>query len=463
MPSSPDAGRPGVGLTPPPGGPVPTATLLSRRRFLRLGATGAGTLAAGAALGGLPGALRAWAGPPLGPTDGVLVVVMLAGGNDGLNTVIPRSSGRYRDLRRRVAVPEAQIVPLTTGVGLHPSLTRLAARYRRGEVAIVDGVGAVPYDLSHFTSMATWMSGWAGSPPAGGPTGWLGRFLDTLPGADQDSLCAAVIGSSVPLTFVGARARASGLPGELSSAFGVDRRRWEDARMFDAYGALGTAPTGLGPWGDRIARTGTEAMDLALRLRPAYQGVRPEGRLRGQLELCARLVNADLGIRVLGTALGGFDTHAAQPAVHAALLAELDQAVEAFFAALAPAWRLRVTLMTFSEFGRRPADNDTAGTDHGTAAPMFLVGARVRPGIHGAPPDLARLDRDGNLPVAVEFRRVYASILEQWFRTDPAPVVGARLGTLPLLRPPGGDVRAGPVPPLAPGPRVPSGPLPPRA
>jgi len=423
---------------------MPTATRMTRRRFLHLTGLGAGAVAGAPGLEAVLGPLRAWAGPPVGPRDGILVVVMLAGGNDGLNTVVPRASSRYRTLRPRVAIPEQQILPLETTVGLHPSLSRLAARYRRGEVAIVQGVGSVPSDLSHFTSMATWMSGWAGPAPSGAPTGWLGRLLDRMPGSETDPLLGVVVGSSVPLAFVGGRARASGLPLDLSSAFGVDRRRWEDARMFDAVASLGRGPTGLGPWADRIARTGTETMDLARRLRPAYQGPRPDGRLVAELVLCARLINTNLGIRVLGAGLGGFDTHAAQPATHAALLAELDAAVEAFFATLDPAWRLQVTLMTFSEFGRRPEDNDTAGTDHGTAAPLFLVGPRVRPGLHGDAPDLGRLDRDGNLPVAVEFRRVYASVLAQWFGVDPASVVGAELSLLPLLRSPGGDTQVPP-------------------
>jgi uncharacterized protein (DUF1501 family) len=406
---------------------------MSRRRFLQLAGGGAGLAAGAASLSPLLDQLRAFAAPPIGPRDGVLVLLMMDGGNDGLNTLVPYGNGRYYDLRTRVAIPPNQVLPLASGLGFHPALTRLKARYDRGQVAVVRGVGYQPPDLSHFTSMGICMNAWSGAPPSGGPTGWIGRYLDGLPNAASESLLGAVIGSSVPLHMVGSVARASGLPHHIGGAFGIDRREPADVRMFDAVGAFGSGPTQLGQWGDLIGKTERSTLELSQRIQPAYAGEFPESGLGHRLVLCARLINANLGIRVLSTGFGGFDTHSDQPAYHAELLGDFDASVEAFFAALSPTFRSRVTLMTFSEFGRRPDDNATNGTDHGTAGVGFVVGDRVNGGMHGAQPSLTNLDEWLNLRHTVDFRQVYATVLDQWLGADSRQVLGYNFGSLPLF------------------------------
>jgi uncharacterized protein (DUF1501 family) len=234
--------------------------------------------------------------------------------------------------------------------------------------------------------MGIWMNAWSGGAQPGGPTGWIGRYLDGLPNAAAESLLGAVLGTSVPLHMVGAVSRASGLPRSISGAFGIDRSDSSDARMYDAISSFGSGPTGLGQWGDMVAKVEHDTLDLSQRIQPAYKGTFPDDDLGQQLVLCARLINANLGIRVLSTAFGGFDTHSDQPGGHAQLLGQLDNAVGAFYAAISPTFRSRVTLMTFSEFGRRPEDNDTSGTDHGTASVQLLIGDRVAGGLHGAQP-----------------------------------------------------------------------------
>ncbi len=399
---------------------------LSRRRFLQLAGAGAGV----ASMGTLLSNLSAFAAPPVGASDGILVLIMMEGGNDGLNTVVPTGESRYYQLRPGLAIPAAAALPIASGVGLHPALAKLKARFDQGDVAVVQGVGYANPDLSHFTSMGIWMNGWGGGAQPGGPTGWIGRYLDGLPNAATESLYGAVIGTSVPLHMVGSVARASGLPQNIGGAFGLDRRDPNDARMFDAIGAFSGAATGIGQWGDMVAEVEHNTLDLTQRIQPAYQGTFPSTHLGRQLTLAAKLINTNLGIRVFNTSFGGFDTHSGQAGDHADRLAELDGAIDAFFANLGPEWRSRVTIMTFSEFGRRPERNDDLGTDHGTAAPLFLVGSRVKGGLYGAPSPTTDLDRNGNLKYHVDFRSVYATVLETWLRADATQVLGYNFSKL---------------------------------
>jgi uncharacterized protein (DUF1501 family) len=428
---------------------------MSRRRFLQLAGAGAGAAAAGGALGPLLSHLQAYAAPPIGPRDGVLVLIMMDGGNDGLNTVVPYGDSRYYALRNRIAVPAAQVLKLDGTTGLHPALPKLKGLYDQGKVAIVRGVGYQPPDLSHFTSMGIWMNAWSGGAQPGGPTGWIGRYMDGLPNSANESLLGVVLGTSVPLHMVGAQARASGLPQSINGAFGIDRSDAANARMFDAISAFSAGPTGLGPLGEMVTSVERDTLELAQRIQPAYQGTFPESRLGRQLALCAKLINANLGVRVFSTAIGGFDTHSDQgggAGSHADLLAELDGAIDSFYANLSTTFRSRVTLMTFSEFGRRPEDNDTSGTDHGTAAPLLLVGDRVRGGLHGAQPGLGvnALDRNGNLVRTVDFRQVYAAVLDQWLKADSQQVLGYRFDAPALFAAggPGGGTSGVPVRPV---------------
>ncbi len=400
--------------------PAPLPGGLSRRRFLQLAGAGAGV----ATMGTMISQLGAFAAPPVGPGDGILVMIMMEGGNDGLNTLVPTGESRYYQLRPGLAIPAATALPIAAGVGLHPALTKLKARFDRGDVAVVQGVGYPNPDLSHFSSMGIWMNGWAGGAQPGGATGWLGRYLDGLPNAATESLYGAVIGTSVPLHMVGSVARASGLPQNIGGAFGLDRRDPSDARMFDAIGAFSGGATGIGQWGDMVAQVEHNTLELTQRIQPAYQGTFPNSNLGRQLTLAAKLINTNLGIRVFNTSIGGFDTHSGQAGDHASRLAEIDAGIEAFFATLSPTWQSRVTVMTFSEFGRRPERNDDLGTDHGTAAPLFLVGPRVKGGVYGAPSTTTDLDRNGNLKYHTDFRSVYATVLDTWLRADSTQVLG---------------------------------------
>jgi uncharacterized protein (DUF1501 family) len=283
--------------------------------------------------------------------------------------------------------------------------------------------------------MGYWMNGWITAPPNSYGNGWVGRYLDTLSGAASDELLGVCIGQTVPLHMIGSVARAAGLPNSLNDAFGMDRTDVGDVRMFDTVAGYATAPTGLDQWGDSYARTMNGVLDLASRVKPAYaQPNDSDVDVVRQLTLVARLINAGLGTRVFHTHVGGFDTHADQRGQHADRLGDFDRGIAAFYATLQAQYHNNVTILTFSEFGRRPEEND-AGTDHGTASVNFLIGNNVAGGMHGTPPGLApaSLDSHRNLKPSVDFRSVYANVLRDWMKVDPYPILGGQYPSMGLI------------------------------
>ncbi|QGG96438.1 DUF1501 domain-containing protein [Actinomarinicola tropica] len=387
------------------------STGLSRRAFLQ------GALAAGAVGVALPSwVVEAAGAAPLAPTEGVLVVVLMGGGNDGLNMVVPFQDGAYYDRRGGLAIPLANVRPLAgSDVGLHPALGGLAQRYAAGQVAVVQGVGYPSPDLSHFTSMANWMSGRPGQIPT---SGWLGRHLDAAPAG---AVKGVAIGSGVPLHVNGVTHRSVSFP-VGSPPPGATTASW-DRRMFDSIAATGTS-TGRGALADAIGRTCSAMIATAREVAPAYTPPPPTTKLVGDLTLAAQLINIDVGVRVVTVSYGDFDSHANQASMHQDRMEELDAAISAFWSALAPAQAARVTLMTFSEFGRRVQANGSNGTDHGTAGPMLLMGPRVKGGVYGAAPSLTSLDRSGNPIATSDFRQVYAEVLDRWLAGDANEVLG---------------------------------------
>jgi len=422
---------------------------LNRRRFLQavaLGLGGGAVLSAAEASlvpGLVPGELRdAWAAPPIGAHDGVLVIIFMYGGNDGLNTLVPYTSADYYGYRGGLAVPPDQVLALDGSVGLHPNLPFVKQMYDDGKVAIVQGVGYPNPDLSHFSSMGIWMQGSAG---LGAPTsGWIGRWLDGFPA--DDAFRAGTIGTSVPLHLIGNVRRATGLP-ESGDGFGTQMEA-QDLRMYDAIRQFAAASGGRGAWYDAIAATTRTQLDVAATVNPLFGQPLPAGKLAAKLTLAARMINANLGLRVIDMGYGDFDSHSNQPTMHPGRMSELDAGLRAFFTNLDDAYRSRVTVMTVSEFGRTPWANASAGTDHGTASCCFLIGSGVRGGLHGSYPSLAGKRRWDQLSHTVDFRQVYANVLSTWLGGDPATVLGAAYAGLNLFS-------------AAPGPELPEAAAPP--
>lgn len=426
---------------------------ISRRRFLTgLGVAGTAAVAAGYGLtvwqdgaststsASAPTTTRATSsGLRLaGRDDRTLVVVELAGGNDGLNTVVPFADPAYRTLRPTLGVGNP--VALDDTVGLAPELAKLAARYHDGHVAIVEGVGYPDPDLSHFASLAYW---WSGAPGESGTRGWLGRYLDATVGFD-DPLAAVGIGPVPSPALLGSRsfatsiADATGLQPQLPS--------WVDTpddlvAAWSRFAPAETDPTtAMGAIEQAIRSTAHARRDLAGSLHASSSSADAgdygqEQSATAALTLAAQLVVAEHAPRVVYVnGLGDYDTHQGEATRHPALLRDLDAGLDAFFGALDAAGASdRAVVMTVSEFGRRPAENGS-GTDHGTAAPQFLIGASVKGGRYGAPPSLTELDDHGNLVATTDFRSLYATALQGWLGVEAAAVLGLRgIEPLPLL------------------------------
>jgi uncharacterized protein (DUF1501 family) len=410
-----------------------TAATVSRRNFL----VGSALATAGVAMASsnwfADAERTAWAAPPIGDNDGVLVMLMLGGGNDVLNTVVKATHPTYLDKRPTIRLVPESVLPLADGMGLHPSLVKLKARYDLGQVAVVPDAGYQPPNLSHFSSTKLWFTA-TGSEQT--PTGWLGRWLDGLAGT-ADMFHALTIGGSVPLSMIGAQRSATAV-GLSEFNLGLDqndagRRAYLEVRG-QAEGRTGLAAS--------VANANGRAIDLADTTKPLYSPTLTGASIVRQLELSARLINANLGIRVLNTSFGSFDTHSDQLAAHAARLTELDDAIDRFFSVLEAKWADRVTIVAFSEFGRTVGENKSLGTDHGAAGAMFVIGKRVKGGLHGAHPFDGPTDSNGRLRGATDFREVYAQVLDRWLAADSTQVLGKAYPGLDLF-----SATPGPLPP----------------
>ena len=415
---------------------------IGRRRFLQLVGMGVG---AGALLdgGGLldrlvtDGERQAWAAAPLPANQGVLVLIGMYGGNDGLNTVVPYSNPKYTAYRSNIAIATNQLLTLNAEVGLHPNLGYLKTLWDQQKLAVVQGVGYPNPNLSHFDAMATWMYGRADTPVGPPGSGWIGRWLDGL-GSNPDLLTAAVIGSDLPLHMVGLGRQAVCVP-DWGFAFGGGTHA-HDQRMYTAVRAYAASPAGRGPWFDSFAGTERSQLDVTAAVSPVFQPALPTGVLSKKLTIAARLINAGIGLRVIDASIDNFDTHSDELSDHGARMSQLSNGIQSFYAALDPALSSRVTIMTFSEFGRTPWSNGSGGTDHGTANNHFVIGGNVNGGLFGHQPSLVAadgsdLDQWDRLDFNVDFRSMYATVLDGVLGGDAATVLGGSFSKLELFRP----------------------------
>ena len=382
-----------------------------------------------------------FAAEPIGSTAGeagrTLVIVQLAGGNDGLNTLVPYGDGAYYDARPGLAVNAEAALHLDERVALHPKLGALKRLFDGGRLAIVESAGYPEPNRSHFRSMEIWHTA---STASDVHDGWLGRLLDVT---KQDSSAlwrAANVGAAAPLSLASQRSFVPSLDSVPAYVLQTDPRLplQGDRRVTD-WGRLYAQQAPFGGALALVSETGLQAyrstVDLQAEASDYERAVTyPESPLAQGLQTCAQLIASNLGTGVCYVTTGGFDSHARQNVTHPELLGAIDGAIGAFQADIeAHGLADRITLLMWTEFGRRVRENGSGGTDHGTAGPIWLLGTQVAGGLHGEPPPVGALDANGNLKHTTDFRSVYASVLERWLGVDPSEVLGGAYPQLSLF------------------------------
>lgn len=369
-------------------------------------------------------------------TAKTLVVVQLGGGNDGLNCVAPFTTGAYFDKRPTLALEPGEVLPISATHGFHPSMATLMPYFEAQNLAVVLGAGYPQPNRSHFRSMDIWHTA---EPIDVEQIGWLGRYADLhLAGAGE--LSAINIGGTLPKSFNANEVVVPSISSLEAYQFLTDPAYAGDStNQINAFLATNTRASATG---DELALTGTAkaAYMGSTELQSAAGGYTPaatypESRLGRDLQFAAQIILAGVGSRVIYVSTGGYDTHANQAADHAQLLLDFANSVTAFQSDItAQGAGDRVVVMAFSEFGRRVEENGSAGFDHGTAGPMFLLGTGIAGGIYGEQPSLSALDTNGDLIYTVDFRQVYADLLGTWLEVDAAEILDGQFTPLGTVR-----------------------------
>jgi uncharacterized protein (DUF1501 family) len=366
------------------------------------------------------------------------VLCTLSGGNDGLNTVVPYENRDYLRLRGELAIPADQVLPLKTvdgePLGFHPALTGLYSLWQAGQVAIILGVEYPDPNFSHFVSMDIWQTADLSGDAA---AGWLGRWLDAT---GSDPLRALSVGPTLPAAFVGNKQQASTLN---DSTQGGSQMPGQSPLFLTVYKKLMSPYHGAVPLSNAVGSSGVNllavgaAADAALGKEsvPGNPSQRGSGDIGNQLDIVAELIEYGLPTKAYGVGWGSFDTHSDQLNQHGALLSQLDDAVQNFMGVFpTPVAGKNPVLMMHSEFGRRPNANGSAGTDHSSASVVIVVGPGVKGGFYGAQPSFSKLDEYGNLKYTTDFRKIYATILEDVLGYAPASrILGGAFKPVPFL------------------------------
>ena len=357
-----------------------------------------------------------------------LVVLELMGGNDGLNTVIPYADNLYPTVRSRIGIPVGSVLQLDSKLGLNPVMTGLKSLWDANRMALVEGVGYPNSSLSHFTSRDIWHTA---DPTLAQRRGWLGRWLDVSVGGNSNPLVCTAISNNLPRTLLADKVSVPSFVSIASYSYATDGAYPGDKNnqinTFVAEGAsqfeIENTPEAV----SALSGVGISSSSILQTVGTGYVpgGQYPAGSLGSGLLLIAQIINAALGTQILYLTYGGFDNHAGEDQDHDNLLANVSNGIKALFDDLDAHGKSHdVLLMTWSEFGRRVQDNASRGTDHGTSAPHFVVGNAVVPGIYGAAPSLASLDKNGNLLIQNDFRSYYGTILSSWLGADPVAILG---------------------------------------
>jgi uncharacterized protein (DUF1501 family) len=389
-----------------------------------------------------------------GKDSTILVILQMAGGNDGINTVIPHSNDLYYKARPRIAIPAKDALKLTDHIALHPSLTGFRDLYDAGQLGVVQGVGYPNPNRSHFRSTEIWQT--ATDSNEFEKYGWIGRYFDAAC-SGSDPTVGISIGRQTPQAFWAKTPKGVSVDNPQNYRFisengqGVEQsyRQLNEQDMADNSGDSIGAITGAakpqpqhpGSVMDFLERTAMDAQVSSDQIRAISnragggQANYPATQLGNSLKLVAKLIGGGMSTRIFYVSQGGYDTHTNQVPTQARLLKELGDSVKAFVGDMTAQGNMgRVMLMTFSEFGRRVSDNANGGTDHGAAAPMFVVGSKVKTGLLGRYPSLAPGDLyQGDVKFTVDFRSVYASVLDSWLKTNSEAILGKKFEPLALV------------------------------
>jgi uncharacterized protein (DUF1501 family) len=398
--------------------------VIKRKEFLHLG-----SLAAASVM--MPKFLKAFERPRMVPPGNkVLVVLQFSGGNDGLNTVIPVRNDIYYRERPKLGIDQNKSLLITDEVGLHPSLTCLKELYDDGSLGILNGVGYPNPDRSHFRSMDIWQT--ASESNQYVSTGWLGRYLDAQCNGCGRPTQALEIDDVLSLSLKGEQIKGIALK-DPRRLYGTSHERYFNDILQDHSNQSGM------PTLDYLYKTMAETLSSAdyiyeqSKLHPSGT-LYPPSELGKSFQIISSLILSDINTKVYYLSLGSFDTHTNQQAQQLRLFTEMSDALKSFVTDMKINNRFQdVLLMTFSEFGRRVSQNASGGTDHGTANNMFLIsGSLKHKGLINPMPDLYDL-REGDLRYQVDFKKVYATVLNKWLNVDDAAILGNSFGQLDFI------------------------------
>ena len=393
----------------------------------------------------------------------ILVVLQMAGGNDGLNTVVPYSNDYYHNARPRIGLSADKVIKLNGDIGFHGAMAGFKNLYDSGNLAVVQGVGYPNPNRSHFRSTEIWQT--ASDSDRVEKYGWIGRYFDNAC-AGADPTVGVVLGRQLPESFFAKTPKGICFdnpqnyrfmspehprPGQTDMTEAAYEKlndpemvSADDPEVDNSGGSIASLPAGMPMQGgkavDFIERTALDAQMSSHEVRTIAERVQnqatyPASQLGNSLKMVAKLIGGGLPTRIYYVSQGGYDTHTNQLGTQQRLLGDLADSVKAFVDDLKAQGNLpRVLVMTFSEFGRRVNDNANGGTDHGAAAPIFIVGNKVKAGLLGRYPSLAPQDLfEGDIRYNVDFRSVYASVLEHWLKTKSAPILGRQFDPLAVV------------------------------
>ncbi len=399
---------------------------VQRRSFLMAVAAGASVLSMPAWMGKFEAAAS-----PLTPGEGVLVLLTMGGGNDGLNTFIPFNDGAYRSARGGLAFGPEETLPFSNDRGFNSRLGFMKSKWDAGDVALIDGVGETRLnDLSHFTSMARVMQGHTSALRSG----WAGRYVDQL--SQSDPFNSVSLGTTVPLVVKGERQNAIAVPRRDSSLY-PNMGSAHPQLQYDALQKMGQLAGGSRPVQQLAGQVLSRSVDLSSQLSAFVEGPLDEADVVTKLRLAARLINSNLGIRIISIVFGDFDSHSGQAEMHNTRMTEIETGLKEFYSTLQAEREKQTLLLGVSEFGRRVKANGSAGTDHGTANTVFAIGSSVKGGQYGHQPSLTDLDKHGNMKVHVDHRHVVSNVVNTWLGGDSNAILGQEFGDIGFLNAPG--------------------------